>query len=145
MIRRVFLAFLVFGLVACGDDGTGPEDIAGTYTLQTVDGKPSPFFVHINEDADGVREFFDFNSGHMVLGPESSCELSETITHTVLVFHQVRERSSRTFTTGCTFVFSNGALTLTYTTDERTTSDTGSIAGSTLTITRNMVLWVFRK
>ena len=38
MIRRVFLAFFVFGLVACGDDGTGLEDIAGTYTLQTVDG-----------------------------------------------------------------------------------------------------------
>ena len=43
MIRRVFLAFLVFGLVACGDDGIRPEDIAGTYTLQTVNGEPFPF------------------------------------------------------------------------------------------------------
>ena len=33
MVRKVFLAFLVLGLVACGDDVTGPEDIAGTAIL----------------------------------------------------------------------------------------------------------------
>jgi len=38
MVRRVFLAFLVLGLVACGDDVLGPEGIAGTYTLQSWDG-----------------------------------------------------------------------------------------------------------
>ena len=39
------LAFLVFGLVACGDDSTGLEDIAGTYTLQTVEGGGFPRFL----------------------------------------------------------------------------------------------------
>ena len=39
MIRTVFLAFLVFGLLACGDDGIGPEDIVGTYTSDTLNGE----------------------------------------------------------------------------------------------------------
>ena len=47
MIRRVLLGFLVFGLVACGDDGTGDdgtgvEDIVGTYVLRSIDGEELP-------------------------------------------------------------------------------------------------------
>ncbi len=39
MIRRVFLAFLVFGLVGCGDDGISPEDaIIGTWKFQRITG-----------------------------------------------------------------------------------------------------------
>ncbi len=37
MIRRVFLAFLVFGLVVCGDDGQGPEPIACTDDTGSVE------------------------------------------------------------------------------------------------------------
>ena len=36
MVRRVFLAFLVFGLMACGDDGAGPDPIACTDDTGTV-------------------------------------------------------------------------------------------------------------
>ena len=37
MIRRVFLAFLVFGLVACGDDGVSPEvTIIGTWEFVSI-------------------------------------------------------------------------------------------------------------
>ncbi len=39
MIRRVFLAFLVFGLVACGDDGVSPENpIIGTWEFESIMG-----------------------------------------------------------------------------------------------------------
>ena len=39
MIRRVFLAFLVFGLVACGDDGVSLEDaIIGTWEFRSITG-----------------------------------------------------------------------------------------------------------
>ncbi|MEE8147605.1 MAG: hypothetical protein V3T24_08380, partial [Longimicrobiales bacterium] len=39
MIRRVFLAFLVFGLVACGDDGISPEHpIIGTWEFESIMG-----------------------------------------------------------------------------------------------------------
>ena len=45
MIRRVVLAFVVFGLVACGGGGTGVEDLAGTYVLQSIDGEALPVTV----------------------------------------------------------------------------------------------------
>ena len=37
MIRRVFLAFLVFGIVGCGDDGVSPEvTIIGTWEFVSI-------------------------------------------------------------------------------------------------------------
>ena len=37
MIRKVFLAFFVFGLVACGDDGVAPEvTIIGTWEFESI-------------------------------------------------------------------------------------------------------------
>ena len=39
MVRRVFLAFLGFGLVACGDDGVAPEvTIIGTWEFESITG-----------------------------------------------------------------------------------------------------------
>ena len=39
MVRQVFLAFLVFGLVACGDDSVAPGvAILGTWELESVNG-----------------------------------------------------------------------------------------------------------
>ena len=79
----------------------------------------------------------------MVLGPESSCDRSETSTTTVLFFNQVVDESTMTVTVQCTFVFSNGDLTLNYTDGN---VDTGSIAGSTLTLTRHSdYVFVYRK
>ena len=43
MIRRVLLALLVFGLVECGGSPTEPEDVPGTYNLQTVNERSLPF------------------------------------------------------------------------------------------------------
>ena len=37
MIPRVFLAFLVFGVMACGDDGAGPDPIACTDDTGSVE------------------------------------------------------------------------------------------------------------
>ena len=142
MVRRVLLAFLVFGLVACGDDVVGPEDIAGTYTLQTVDGEPSPFFGFQSLNQDGSINVTALTSGHVVLGPGSSCERSLTFSTTVFSGPTLLDESTMTVTTQCTFVFSNGDLTLNYTDG---TVDMGSIAGSTLTLTDNSSLWVYRK
>ena len=42
MVRRFFLALVVCVVTACGDDIIGPEDVAGTYTLQSIDGEALP-------------------------------------------------------------------------------------------------------
>ena len=50
---RKFLAVMVaagsIALVGCGKDAVGPEDVAGTYALQTVNGQQLPFT--LSEDA----------------------------------------------------------------------------------------------
>ena len=71
MIRRVFLAFLVFGLVACGDDGTGLEDIAGTYTLQTVDGGGLPAVL----EETGTTFLLEITAGSVTLNQDMTCSV----------------------------------------------------------------------
>ena len=141
MARRVFLAFLVFGLVACGDDSTGLEDILGTYTLQTINEEELGFsFQTVNPD--GTILITVINAAEAVFNPQSCAVITNATTTLIDPFGQVRGESSMAVTTQCTFMFRSGALTLNYTDG---TVDTGSIVGSTLTITRNGALWVFRK
>ena len=46
-MRKSMLAALVFTLVACGGDkATGPQNVTGTYTLQTVNGVNPPSAVY---------------------------------------------------------------------------------------------------
>jgi hypothetical protein len=46
-MRKSMLAALVFTLVACGGDkATGPQNVTGTYTLQTVNGANPPSAVY---------------------------------------------------------------------------------------------------
>ena len=145
MVRRAFLAFLVCGLVACGDDGTGLENITGTYVLQTVNGEGPPFSEIFGTGPEvGTTEFSQGTGGHIVLGPESSCEVGLTFETSVLdQFGRLAGApSSTTVTDPCTFVFSNGVLTLNYADGK---VETGSIAGSTLTLTRGGSVWVFQK
>ena len=131
MIRRVVLAFLAFGLVACGDDGIGPEDIVSTYTSDTQNGEEFGYtFQSLNSD--GSVSVTEVTAEHIVLGPQSSCEVNLMSETTVYFFNQLVDQRSMTVTRLCTFVFNNGALTLNYTDGN---VDTGSIVGSTLTIT----------
>ena len=142
MVRRVFLAFLVFGLVACGDDGIGPEDIVGTYTSQTVNGEEFGFsFRTFNPD--GTQSITEVTGAQAVLGPQSSCDVG--VTSKISVFDQFGFFLGETTTTStdpCTFEFSTPAITLNYP-DGRV--ETGSIVGPTLTISRGNDVWVFRK
>ncbi len=142
MIRRVFLAFFVFGLVACGDGIVTLEDIVGTYTLQTVNGEELGFaFQTFNPD--GTQSITLVNGAQAVLGPESSCDVG--VTSMISVFDQFGFFVGVTTTTStdpCTFDFSNPVITLNYP-DGRV--ETGSVVGSTLTLNRGDQVWVFRK
>ena len=135
MVRRVFLAFLVFGLVACGDDSTGLEDIAGTYTLQSIDGEGLPAVV--SEIGDPVLE--EVTAGIVILNEDGTCTSS---------FTTRSEAEDGTVTTVedpgvCNYTFNNGAITLTFPSGPSTTN--GSISGSTLTVTLGGTVFIFRK
>ena len=141
-MRKVLVLCFLASLATCGDS-TGPESVAGTYTLRSVNGEPLPWVQGVSLREDGLEETLEVTTGHTVLGSDSSCEFSSSIVSTVVdVFGNLLSRSIMIETDPCTFVFGNGALTLNYTDGN---VDTGSIAGSQLTITRGGDVWVFRK
>ncbi len=138
MIRGVFLAFLAFGMVGCGgDDVFSPESVAGTYTLQTLNGDALP----------AVRgeigtSFTEVTAGSIILNENLSCSTSLSL----------RVTGGSTVTTGtaervCTYALtSEGSITLTDTANPLDpTPPTGSIAGSSMTITEGEDVYVYQK
>jgi hypothetical protein len=144
MMRRVLLGLLLAGLVACGDDPTGPEDVTGTYTLQTVDGDGPPFTESISPPGeDGSTEVIRTTAGQLLLGPQRSCELVLTVETGVFDrFGAFLSGSSTDVTHACTFVSNLGSLTLEYADGS---VEAGSLAGTTLTLTRDGAAWVFER
>ena len=142
-VRRIFLASSLFGLVACGDGVVGPEDIVGTYTAQTVNGEEFGYTFLSFDPGTRTQTITEVTAERIVLGPQSSCEVNLTFTERVFqggdfVGERTRTQTGRTGT----FEFSNGTITLNYTGGS---AETGSIVGSTLTITRGGDIWIFRK
>ena len=135
MIRRVFLAFLVFGLVACGDDGVGPEDIVGTYVLQSIDGEALPVAVLL-----GTTLLFEVTAGSVTLDPDMTCRINISIRET-------EDGPVSTNTTVCTYTFNNGALTVNVPADADTNAGTirGSIVGSRLALNDEGSILVYEK
>ena len=128
VIRRVFLALLVLGLVACGDDVIGPEDIAGTYTLQSVNGQSLPW----------GEAGLEVTAGSITINQSMTCSRSLTGTAT-----DGGTVVTVTDTEVCTCTFVNGVVTFTWDSDGST--DSGSIVGSQLTITVDGDVLIFRK
>jgi len=133
MIRRVFLAFLIFGLTACGGDGTGPESVIGMYILQTIDGDPLPWVLfQIGDDK------IEVTAGSVTLNEDRTCSDSITLRSTVS-----EEVTTDTATDVCTYTTNSQAVTLSYPADNTVSS--GSIIGSALTITDDGIIFIFRK
>ncbi len=135
MIRRVFLAFVVFGVTACGDDGVGLEDIVGTYTLQTADGVTLPaVLVEI-----GTTFLLEVTGGSVTLNQDLTCSFSLSVRETedgiVFPIDEV--------TDVCTYTFNNEAIAMT---DSDATTVSGSITGSTLTVTQpSGIVFIYEK
>ena len=129
MVRRVFLALLVLGLVACGDDVIGPEDIAGTYTLQSINGQSLPW---------GPEAGVEITAGSITINKSMTCSRSLTGTAT-----DGGTVVTVTDTEVCTCTFVNGVITFTWDSDGST--DSGSIVGSQLTLTPDGDVLIFRK
>jgi len=134
MVRRVFLAFLVLGLVACGDDVIGPEDIAGTYTLQSVNGQSLPWVILQVGDTYSML----VTAGSITINKSMTCSRSLTVTET-----DGGTVTTTTDTEVCTYTFVNGAITFSWGSDGDT--DSGSIVGSQLTLNTENEILILRK
>ena len=124
MIRRVFLIFVLLGVTACGDDGTGTESVVGSYVLQTVDGGSLPWV------APGSTEI---TAGLVILNADMSCSRRLTSPTT--------DGGSVTPTEVCTYSMKFEAIFLIFPPNGTITS--GSIVGSTLTLTTPASGFVF--
>ena len=127
MIRTIFLGFLVPVFVACGDDGTGVEDIAGTYTLQSVDGEALP--VTVRGEA-GASDFIEVLAGDVDLKQDNTCT---AFLRTNGVLEDGRDVQTDDFSLIGTCTLKNGTITMTFPLGRPTI--TASITGSTITIT----------
>ena len=132
MIRRVFLAFLLFGVTACGGDGTGLENVIGTYLLETADGDPLPWVLfQVGDDK------IEVTAGSVTLNADRTCSDSLTLEIT-----EGGNVDSDPETDECTYITNGQTITLTYTDN---TVSVSTIIGSALTITDDGVAFTFRK
>ena len=125
IVRRVLLAFLSFGLVACGDGITAPDYIYGFYRLGAVNGRgfrtpvnPGGFSSSTTTvNPDGTTTIDEFTGGYATLGRRAElaggvldgCEVGTIFTTTVFSpTGQLLGESSRTEVDVCTFEFTIG-------------------------------------
>ena len=130
MVRRVLVACLVFGLVACGDDSVSPADVAGTYTLLSVDGVGLPLVLEESPDF-----LLELTSGSATLNQDLTCSLSFTQTET-----DQGTVTTDTLVQACTYTLDDGFM---LTPSGETFALSGSIIGSTRTIIDGGRVFVF--
>jgi hypothetical protein len=134
MLRRSFLSALaaIALLAACGDSGTGPDDtnIAGSYTLQTINGNSLPWRLG------GGNDWFEFTSGSGNINADGTFTLT----------YNWRESISGQVDAGSeplvgTYTRNGNAITFT----EASTGDTatGTISGRQISVTSGGFVLVF--
>ena len=132
MVRSVLVAFLVFGLGACGDDIVSPADVAGTYTLLSVDGEGLPATLGETEITGSLLEV---TAGSATLNQDLTCSLSFDLRDT-----DPDTVTTDTIVSACTYTIDDGfRLTL----SEENVALSGSILGSTLTLIDGGRVFVF--
>lgn len=135
MRKLLALSLLIPVLAACsGDGGTGPEEpsFVGTYSLQSVNGVPMPASF-----TDGTTTL-TFSNGRFTLNADQTFSTSVTFTVT-----QPGSTFSQTVPSAGTFVRNNNAFRFRY--NDGTADDTGSLTGSTLTLSSDGDTYVFKK
>jgi hypothetical protein len=68
MMRRLVAALMLTGIAAggmwaCGSDSTGPNSIAGTYNLVSVDGDSLPITAYFSDGPAGTIDVAELVSG----------------------------------------------------------------------------------
>jgi len=96
-MRAVIVALVAALGVACGDT-TRPEDVSGTYMLQTVNGVRSPFstttlpFRVVTVDGRDLvaQQTVAFVSGSLELGDDATCSATDVERITEVLFAPLR-------------------------------------------------------
>lgn len=142
-MRKIFVAFFLasfFLFTGCdsagsndSSDNNAPSDnIAGTHSLKTIEGVALPYVV-----AQLLNDKVEITSGHIRINSNNTFSTSAIIKTTeagVVSTVTVPESGDYTKTgTAMRFNYSDGTL------------DTGSISGSTITITSEGLIFVFKK
>ena len=125
-MRRHVLAALAMLLVACGGDkATGPEPVAGSYTLRTVNGAALPA-TYYQDDVE-KDQFF---AGTITLAADHSWTGSLSVDATAIPSGEVLFHAP--IPVSGTYSLNAGAITMT---DARhALSLTGTVSGGTLTV-----------
>jgi hypothetical protein len=124
-MRKVIGALLLAMLVACGGDkATGPEAIAGTYTLRTVNGASVPAVVF--QDS---QEKDELTGGSISLNADKTW--SGTLTAKVT---DLTTGASGTFAAPANGTYTSNGGTITLTDSQDGSQLTGTVGGGTLTI-----------
>ena len=123
MARGLLLAFLVFGLVACGGvDVTDPGSVSGAYTLRTINGEVLPSVLLQN----GTTYLLEITAGTLTLNEDLTCSLRLTVRET-----DAGIVDTDIWTPEFTYTLSSGSITLT----AGAILLSGSITGSSITLT----------
>ena len=131
MIRKLLVPIL-FGLfVGCGGDATGPEAVAGNYTLRTVNGQDLPVVI-----VQVLDEKIEVTAGSWRINSDNTFSTSLTLATTT-----GGTTTSETGSNNGTYTLSGSAITFTFP-DASTSS--GSISGNTLTVIDEGLSLVFR-
>lgn len=132
-MRKSLLAALVFTLVACGGDkATGPQSIAGSYTLRTVNGGNPPSAVYQDtqqklEVTDGTLNLAADNTWSGTLGGRVTDLSTNQITHD---FPGLALGGGSYTVSGNSLTLNDPAEGLTF---------TGTVSGGTLTLNVDLI------
>ena len=141
-MRRYVLASLAMFVIACGgDSAVAPESAAGSYTLQTVNGKAVPaVFYQDSQEKD------EFVNGSVALSSDNSWTGRLTLRGTDLT---TNEEFSFTAPLGGTYSLKSGSITLTDANNGLTFQGTvarGTLAiGSQILIDGSTTAFMFQK
>jgi len=138
-MRRLLSLALVFAALACGsdnDDSTAPTQasVAGTWTLQTVNGSSLPFTL---ASAPAKIELLSYVVNVSANGTWTSSQQTRTTIGT-------QAPVTATTTDGGTYTLSGNSVAITSSTSG-SVAQAGTISGNTLTLTSSGFIFVFKK
>ena len=131
MLRRILQSLLLLMLAVACSDSTRPEGtLTGTWSLETVNGKPLPYTLPETGEVVTAEEMLLMASGRFTM------TTTFRITQGANVF-------SETIPDAGTYVAKGATVTFTF--DSDGSNDVGAVTGDTITLEDIGQVWVYRR